>query len=106
MNTMGKNLSSMLVNMTDLILKETDVSRMKQLRKQHRALIKQLQTLIDKTVPNDTAKYRQATKALLEANEVTTTFCIPQNSHETPTVTIVRPASLSYLIHAYGPNHL
>ncbi len=42
---------------------------MKQLRKQHRALIKQLQTLIDKTVPNDTAKYRQATKALLEANE-------------------------------------
>ena len=42
---------------------------MKQLRKQHKELSKQLQTLIDKTVPNDTAKYRQATKALLEANE-------------------------------------
>lgn len=69
MSTLGKNLSSMLVNMTDLILKETDVLRMKALRKQQKELSKQLQILIDKTVPNDTAKYRQATKALLEANE-------------------------------------
>jgi len=97
MNTMGKNLSSMLVNMTDLILKETDVSRMKQLRKQHRALIKQLQTLIDKTVPNDTAKYRQATKALLEANEVTTTFCISLCTPISYTP-FLRPTAVSMII--------
>lgn len=42
---------------------------MNQLRKQHKGSSKQLQTLIDKTVPNDTATYWQATKALLEANE-------------------------------------
>ncbi len=41
----------------------------KQFRKQHKGSSKQLQTLIDKTVPNDTATYWQATKALLEATE-------------------------------------
>jgi len=69
MKTLGKHLSCMLIDMTDLILKETDLQRMKQLRKNHRQLSKQLQLLIDKTVPNDTANYRRAMMALSEANE-------------------------------------
>jgi len=69
MKTLGKHLSCMLIDMTDLILKETDLQRMKQLRKHHRQLSKQLQLLIDKTVPNDTANYRRAMMALSEANE-------------------------------------
>ncbi len=59
----------MLIELTDLILKEKDPKKRSTLRGQHKELGKKLKALIDKTVPKDTAEYRKATDALEEANK-------------------------------------
>ena len=66
-DTLGNSTSRTLIELTDLILKETDKEKKKALRKQHRELAKALRKLIDKTVETDTAKYRRAKDALDKA---------------------------------------
>jgi len=69
MATLGKSLSRTLVDLTDLLLKEKDPERKKQLRDQHRELAALLQKLVDESVARDTIEYEKATAAVTEAND-------------------------------------
>jgi cytochrome c556 len=66
--TVGQSLSTMIDNLTDLILNLPDGPQRDALIQQHKRLTDQLQALIDNAVPQDTAKYRAATAALEKAN--------------------------------------
>jgi hypothetical protein len=69
MPTLGGNLSRMLVDLTDLLLKESDPKRKKQLRAQHRALAAHLKKLVDENVARDTIEYEKALESVTAANE-------------------------------------
>lgn len=66
---LGKSLGKMITDLTDLILATTDADKKEELRAQHRELTKKLQDLIDNTVPTDTEEYKQATAAVVTAND-------------------------------------
>lgn len=66
--TVGQSLPKMISALTDLIHGLPDGPQRDTLVQQQTQLIDQLQTLIDNTVPQDTAKYRAATAALEKAN--------------------------------------
>jgi hypothetical protein len=66
--TVGQSLPKTINALTDLIHTLPDGPQRDTLVAQQRQLTDQLQTLIDNTVPQDTAKYRAATAALQTAN--------------------------------------
>lgn len=66
--TLGGDLAKLLNNLTDLIEKETDQDNIAQLRRQQKAIHKQLKTLVDENVARSNQDYEDALESLKEAN--------------------------------------
>lgn len=66
--TLGASLATGLPLLTELILKETDATRRKDLRKVQKVLARHLRRLVEKNVNRATQDYKKATKALAAAN--------------------------------------
>lgn len=66
---LGSEMSEMLTNLTQLIIRTPDPDTRKKLAKQHERLSSMLQSLIDKTVDAALPEYAAAAAALKVANQ-------------------------------------
>ena len=66
---LGSSLAVGLPLLTDLILKEPDPTRRRELRAQHKILSRHLRKLVDGNVDRATQDYKKAARALAAANK-------------------------------------
>lgn len=67
--TIGESLPKLLDDITELILAERDLQKVKELREEQKKIAAELQKLIDKNVAQDTTEYKAATDGIKEAHE-------------------------------------
>jgi len=67
--TIGESLPKLLDDITELILAERDLQKVKDLREQQKKIAVELQRLIDKNVSQDTSEYKAVINGIKEARE-------------------------------------
>ncbi len=67
--TIGESLPKLLDDITELILVERDLGKVKELREQQKKIAAELQKLIDKNVSQDTSEYKAVINGIEEAHE-------------------------------------